>query len=210
MEIGYCKATNRNRTGWQVELKEHIAFQSGPVAGIKCQHYITWAASYEQPQPMATAVCFQFPREGEGGLLSNKPCWPSPLWQCFLPSWQSLSSLSYSIQGCQQHMMARETKAVRRRGEGGDEGIGRNVEEREEIWKEERWEKKKRGQQQSEAITGRDEERESRQRFAGLGGGKEKLGDFKKQMIRWHVFHQVLAATYSFSDIVNSPQLSCF
>lgn len=119
MEIGYCKATNRNRTGWQVELKEHIAFQSDPVAGIKCQHYITWAASYEQPQPMATAVCFQFPREGEGGLLSNKPCWPSPLWQCFLPSWQSLSSLSYSIQGCQQHMMERETKAVRRRGEGG-------------------------------------------------------------------------------------------
>lgn len=148
------------------------------------------------------------PKGRWGGLLSNKPCWPSPLWQCFLPSWQSLSSLSYSIQGCQQHMMARETKAVRRRGEGGDEGIGRNVEEREEIWKEERWEK--RGQQQSEAITGRDEERESRQRFAGLGGGKEKLGDFKKQMIRWHVFHQVLTATYSFSDIVNSPQLSCF
>lgn len=180
MEIGYCKATNRNRTGWQVELKEHIAFQSGPVAGIKCQHYITWAASYEQPQPMATAVCFQFPREGEGGLLSNKPCWPSPLWQCFLPSWQSLSSLSYSIQGCQQHMMARETKAVRSRGEGGDEGIGRNVEEREEIWKEEWWEK--RGQQQSEAITGRDEERESRQRFAGLGGEKKSWEILKS---RW-------------------------
>lgn len=32
---------------------------------------------------------------------------------------------------------------------------------------------KKRGQQQSEAITGRDEERESRQRFAGLGGEKK-------------------------------------
>lgn len=208
MEIGYCKATNRNRTGWQVELKEHIAFQSGPVAGIKCQHYITWAASYEQPQPMATAVCFQFPREGEGGLLSNKPCWPSPLWQCFLPSWQSLSSLSYSIQGCQQHMMARETKAVRRRGEGGDEGIGRNVEEREEIWKEERWEKKR-----TAAEWGNNGKRWGKRKQAEIcrtWGGKEKLGDFKKQMIRWHVFHQVLTATYSFSDIVNSPQLSCF
>lgn len=144
MEIGYCKATNRNRTGWQVELKEHIAFQSGPVAGIKCQHYITWAASYEQPQPMATAVCFQFPREGEGGLLSNKPCWPSPLWQCFLPSWQSLSSLSYSIQGCQQHMMARETKAVRRRGEERGETKGL-----EGMWRKERkYEKKSDGKKE--------------------------------------------------------------
>lgn len=46
------------------------------------------------------------------------------------------------------------------------------------MWRKERkYEKKsdgeKRGQQQSEAITGRDEERESRQRFAGLGGEKK-------------------------------------
>lgn len=53
------------------------------------------------------------------------------------------------------------------------------------MWRKERkYEKKsdgkKRGQQQSEAITGRDEERENRQRFAGLGGGGKKSWEILK------------------------------
>lgn len=106
---------------------------------------------------MAMAVCLQFPGGGEGGLLSNKPCWPGPSWQCFLPGWQSLCSLSSFIQSCQQHMMERETKLSKEGAEEevGAEGMGRNVEKER---KRKRRMKGKRGR----ALMGRDEKERKR------------------------------------------------